>query len=63
MARRSGVAVELVVVATFERLVAEEMYVLVGDAAGFLGLVLEVLQAVRLVPAGGEDVEGDLPAN
>lgn len=55
-----GVAVDLEVVAALKGLVAEEVDVLVGDSVGLLGLVLEVLQAVGLVPAGGEDVEGDL---
>lgn len=63
MADGPGVAVDLEVVAALERLVAEEVDVLVGDSVGLLGFVLEVLQAVGLVPAGGEDVEGDLATN
>lgn len=63
MANGSLVAEDLVVVAALERLVSEEMDVLVGDSVGLLGLVLEVVQAVGLVPAGGEDVEGDLAAD
>jgi hypothetical protein len=58
-----AVAEDLVVVAALESLVAEEVDRLVLDATGALGLVLDVLQAVCLVPAGGEDVEGDLPAD
>lgn len=60
---RPGVLVDLVVVAALERLVAEEVDRRVGDAPRLLGLGLEVLQAVGLVPAGGEDVEGDLAAD
>jgi hypothetical protein len=58
-----AVGVNLVVVAALERLVAKEVDSRVLHAAGLLGLVLEVLQAVCLVPAGGEDVERDLPAD
>lgn len=54
------VAEDLVVVAALEGLVAEEVDRLVLDAARPLGLALQVLQAVGLVPAVGEDVEGDL---
>lgn len=59
----AGVGVDLVVVAALKSLVAEEVDGLVGDAIGLLGLVLEVLEAVGLVPASGEDVEGDLASN
>jgi hypothetical protein len=54
------VRVDLVVVTALKGLVAEEVDGGIGDAAGLLGLVLEVLEAVPLVPARGEDVEGDL---
>jgi uncharacterized protein (UPF0210 family) len=57
------VTVDLPVVAALEGLVAEEVDRLVLDAAGFLGLILEVAQAVRLVPARGKDVEGELAAD
>ena len=63
MADRAIVGEDLVVVATGVRLVAEEVDGLVGDAVGLLGLALEVAQAVGLVPADGEDVEGDLAAD
>lgn len=59
----AGILVDFVVVAANGRLVAKEVNLFVGDAVGLLGLVLEVLEAVRLVPAGGEDVERDLAAN
>lgn len=60
---RPLVGEDLVVVTALERLVAEEVDGGVLDAAGPLGLVLEVLEAVGLVPARGEDVEGDLAAD
>lgn len=60
---RPGVLVDLVVVAALERLVAKEVDRRVGYPSRLLGLVLEVLQAVGLVPAGGKDVEGDLAAD
>lgn len=63
VANGPGVVENLPVVAALKCLVAEEVDVLVGDAVGLLGLVLEVLQAVGLVPAVGEDVEGDLAAD
>lgn len=63
VANGAGVSVNLVVVAADGRLVAKEVDVLVADAALLLGLGLEVLEAVCLVPAGGEDVKGDLAAN
>lgn len=63
VANGPGVVENLPVVAALKGLVAEKVDVLVGDAVGLLGLVLEVLQAVGLVPAVGEDVEGDLAAD
>lgn len=57
------VDVNLVVVSALGRLVAKEVDLLVLDAALLLRLLLEVLEAVRLVPAGGEDVERDLAAD
>lgn len=52
----------LIIVAAFVRLVAEEVNRRVLDAADFF-FFGEVLQAVGFVPAGGEDVEGDLAAD
>jgi hypothetical protein len=63
MADSSGIGVDLVVVATLESLVTKEVNVLVGDAIGLLGLVLEVPEAVGLVPASGEYIEGNLTTN
>lgn len=63
MSKGPRILVDLVVVAAFEGLVAEEVDRGVGDAVGFLGFVFEVLEAVGFVPAGGEDVEGDLAAD
>lgn len=63
VADRPGVLIDLVVVPALEGLVAEEVDRRVGNPSRLLGLVLEVFQAVGLVPAGGEDVEGDLAAD
>lgn len=63
VANRPAVLVDLVVVAARKRLVAKEVDRRVVRAVGPLALVLDVLQAVRLVPAVGEDVKGDLPAD
>jgi hypothetical protein len=62
VAHSTRVLENLVIVAALVRLVAEEVDGAVLDAAGLL-LGFDVLQAVRLVPAGGEDVEGDLAAD
>ena len=63
MADSAGVHVDLVVVATLHCLVAEEVDRRVGDPARLFGLVLQVAQAVRLVPARGKDIEGELAAD
>ena len=58
---RPAILVDLVVISTLKALIAEEVDVFVVDAAqGLLGL--DVLEAEGFVPAGGEDVEGDLAA-
>ena len=62
MSLRPRVFENLVVVAALVRLVAEEVDLAVLDAADLL-LGLDVLQTVRLVPAGREDIEGDLAAD
>lgn len=51
------VSVNLVVVAPFRGLVAEEVNVLVGDAPLDLGIILDMTQAVGLVPTIGEDIK------
>lgn len=56
---RARVRVDLIIVATGEALVTEEVDGLVLDAGDVL-LGLDVLQAVSLVPTGGEDIERDL---
>lgn len=56
------VGVDLVVVAAGEAFIAEEMDGMVVDAGDLL-LSLDVLQAVGLVPAGWEDIKGDLAAD
>lgn len=53
----------LVVVSTLVCLVAKEVNGGVLDCAGEVLLVLDVLETVCLVPAPGEDVEGDLTAD
>jgi hypothetical protein len=63
VSNRSRIRVDLVVVAALVCLVAEEVDLGVLDAAGLLGVFFEEPQTVRLVPAGGEDVEGDLSAD
>lgn len=63
VANHPRVGVHLVIVAAREGLVAEEVDGGVLHAVGHVGLVLDVLQAVRLVPAAREDVEGYLAAD
>ena len=63
MSNSPRVLVDLVVVTTFEGLVAEEVDRLVVYSIGQVLVVLDVLQAIRLVPAGWEDVEGYLAAD
>jgi hypothetical protein len=58
---RPLVAEKLPVVAARVRLVAEEVDLVVDESPRLLRL--NVSQAVGLVPAGGEDVEGDLAAD
>jgi hypothetical protein len=62
VAHSARVLEDLVVVAALVRLVAEEVDLGVLDAGDLL-LGLDVLQAVSLVPAGREDVKGDLSAD
>ena len=62
VAHGARVLEDLVVVAALVSLVAEEVDGAVLDAADLL-LGFDVLQAVGLVPAGREDVEGDLAAD
>jgi hypothetical protein len=62
MPNRPLITINLPIIATLVRLVPEEVNLIVHDARPLL-LSLDVLQAVRLVPAGGEDVEGDLAAD
>lgn len=62
MADRSFIRIDLVVITALERLVAEEVDVFIVDA-GHLFLGFDVSEGVGLVPAGGEDVEGDLAAD
>lgn len=63
MSHSSWVLVDFVVVAALVRLVAEEVNGGVLDTTWQVLLVLDVLQAVGLVPALGEDIERDLAAD
>ena len=56
---RSRIAVDLIVIPAFERLVAEKMNGRVIDSAASF-LRCQILQAIRLVPASGKHVEGYL---
>lgn len=62
VANRPLITENLMVIAAGHALVAEEVDVLVFDAGKFL-FGLEVAQTISLVPAGGEDIEGDLAAD
>lgn len=53
---------DLIVITTLEDLVAEKVNSRVLDTGNVL-LRRQVLEAVGLVPASGEDIEGDLPAD
>ena len=58
----STVFVDLEVVTSFECLVTEEVDICILDSTeGFLRL--KMLEAVRFVPTGGENIKGDLPAD
>lgn len=59
MSNCPAILVDLIVIAPFVRLVSKEMNRFVVYARDFL-LVLEMLQTVRLIPSGREDVERDL---
>lgn len=54
------ILIDLIIIAALERLVAKEVDRRVRDTAWLLSLVLEVLQAIGLVPASWEHIEGDL---
>ena len=59
MSCRSLVLINFIIIPALVRLVAKEVNRRVLDAANVL-FFFEMLQAVSFVPAGGEDVEGDL---
>lgn len=63
VANGAVISVDFVVVTTGVGLITEEVDVLVGDATRLLSLGLDMLKAVCLVPASGEDIEGDLATN
>lgn len=62
MPHRPAILIDLIIIAPLIRLIAKEMYSRIIHA-GDLFFFLEMLEAVGLVPAGGEDVEGDLAAD
>lgn len=57
------IAVDLIVVSSLVSLVTKEVNCGVFNTARLLGLVLEMLQAVGLVPPGREHIEGYLAAD
>ena len=63
MSHSSWILVDFVVVAALVGLVAEEVDGGVFDTTWQVLLVLDMLQTVGLVPALGEDIEGDLAAD
>ena len=62
MSYRAWILKDLVIVAALVCLVAKEVDLRVLNARDII-FIGQVLQAVGLVPAGGEDVEGDLSAD
>lgn len=62
MSHRPLILINLIIIPPLIRLIPEEMNSRILDPADFF-FFCQVLQAVGLVPAGGEDVEGDLAAD
>lgn len=63
MTGRPGILIYLIIITTLEALVAEEVNGFVVNTGQMLGRVcfgLDMLQAVCLIPAVREDIEGDL---
>ncbi len=63
MSNRLLVLVDLVIVSSLVGLVTKEVYGGVLLAAVGAGLVLEMLEAIGLIPTRWEDVEGDLASD
>lgn len=57
-----GVGINLVIIPAGKALVTEEMDGLVVDAGNLL-LGSDMLQTIRLVPASGKNIKGDLAAD
>lgn len=57
MADRPAIGVDLIIVASLVRLVSKEVNSGVAYSTRVLCVLLEMLQAVRLVPASGEDIK------
>ena len=62
MPHRPPILINLIIIPTLVRLVPEKVDRRVLDTANAF-FFFKVLQAVGFVPAGGEDVEGDLAAD
>ena len=62
MSHRPTILINLIIIAPLIRLIAKEMNSRIIDPRN-LFFVLEMLETVGFVPAGGEDVEGDLAAD
>ena len=62
MSHRPTILIDLIIIPPLIRLIPEKMNRRIIDPRN-LFFFLQVLQAVGLVPAGGEDVEGDLAAD
>lgn len=62
MPHRPTILIDLIIISPLVRLIPKEMNSRIIDTADLL-FFFKMLQAVCLVPAGGEDVEGDLAAD
>lgn len=63
MTNCSRITVNLPVIATLVRLVAEEVDSRIFHSTGFFRLVLQMIQTIRLIPARRKDIERDLATN
>jgi hypothetical protein len=63
MTHRPSILINLKIITTVIRLVAEKVNRRIVHTIGQVLVGLDVTQTVRLVPAGREDVEGDLAAD
>ena len=66
MSRRPRIFIDLIIIPALHTLVPEKVNRLVlhpGQSFARICLRLNMLQTIRLIPAGGEDIEGDLTSN